>query len=376
MTYQKGNALLILVIFLCITIFLTSGIYLLVSADKSHPLSNPLVKIISPNLLPASSAKPTTKSPPQISLDRIFTYTDPGKISKNDLDQYTIIATGDVIPARSVNSKVVRLDNFKYPFEKTADFLKSADAVFINLESPLIPNCPLTDEGMIFCGDLRNIEGLKFAGVTVASIANNHAGNHGSDGVNYTTALLEKNRIQVTGNGNPAVLTIRDKKFGFLGYNDIGHQEPGISWAKEETIQKEIQTLRPQVDFLIVTFHWGIEYTPVPNQRQRDLAHLAIDSGADLIIGNHPHWVQGVEKYQDKFITYAHGNFVFDQEWSQKTREGVLGKYTFNKNSLEDVKFYPVIIENYAQPRFATKAEAIRILDEMKQSTLSIQKKP
>lgn len=312
-----------------------------------------------------------TNQKDKLSKDSIFNYIDPALASAKDNkpDEYTIIATGDVIPARTVNTKLLQLNDFNYPFENTVDFLRSANAVFINLETPLIPNCKSTTEGMIFCGDQRAVQGLKYAGVTVTSIANNHAGNYGVEGVNSTVKLLRDNNIQVTGNGETAILTIKDKKFGFLGYNDIGSKEVGIAWANDAQIQQDIQSLKNKVDFIIVTFHWGVEYTSTPNARQVELAHTAIDAGADLIIGNHPHWVQGTENYKGKFITYAHGNFVFDQMWSQETREGVLGKYTFNNQGLINVEFVPVIIDNYSQPRFATKKEALNILDRMKTST-------
>jgi len=314
-----------------------------------------------------------TSSGSQLPINTIFNYSNPDQIdSRSKPGEYTIIATGDVIPARSVNAKLVQLNDFNYEFEKTASFLKKADAVFINLESPLIPNCKPTIEGMIFCGDTRDVQGLTYAGITVASIANNHAGNYGIDGINSTLNLLNQNHIYTTGNGSAAIITIRDKKFGFLGYNDIGHEEPGIAWANTEQVQKDVQALKNRVNFVIVTFHWGAEYTLTPDSTQIDLAHAAIDAGADLIIGNHPHWVQGIEQYKGKFITYAHGNFVFDQMWSQETREGVLGKYTFSKNGLIDVKFYPIIIDNYAQPRFANEDEANAILNRMKESSLEI----
>lgn len=286
--------------------------------------------------------------------------------------EYTIIATGDVIPARSVNARMIRLNNFNYPFEKTVNTLKSADAVFVNLESPLIPNCQITDEGMKFCGDPRDVKGLVYGGVTVASIANNHMGNYGLNGINSTVNLLKANKIAVTGHGQPAIIAIRDKKFSFLGYNSIGVKEPGIAWAEILEIQSDIQNLKKQVNFVVVAFHWGLEYTAVPNSQQRELAHTAIDVGADLIIGNHPHWVQGVEQYKGKYITYSHGNFIFDQMWSEETREGVLGKYTFNNKGLINVAFVPIIIDNYSQPRFATETEANKILTRMKQSTQQI----
>ena len=303
-----------------------------------------------------------------LSIDTIFNYVNPAQISmKNNSDNYTIIATGDIIPARSVNSKILQLNDFNYPFEKTVGFLKSADAVLINLESPLIPNCKPTLEGMIFCGDQRDVQGLVYAGVTVANIANNHAGNYGIEGINSTTILLKKNHIDVIGGDNQStIIAIRGKKFGFLGYNDIGNKEPGIAWADTSIIQREINSLKKQADFVIAAFHWGVEYTSTPSANQIQLAHTAIDAGADLIIGNHPHWVQGTEIYKGKFITYAHGNYVFDQMWSQETREGVLGKYTFNDKGLINIEFVPVIIDNYSQPRFASKTEANNILTRMK----------
>lgn len=334
---------------------------------------------------PATTAKPNpNKTPPNLSvtalptipiytLDSIFRYSDPAQESAIDNEFYTLIATGDIIPARSVNAKMTQLNNFNYSFEKTAEFLKNSDITFINLESPLVAGYQVTQEGMSFCGDERSVEGLVYAGVDVANLANNHAGNRGIGGIESTASLLKQDNIAITGNGEAAIVNIRDKKFGFLGYNDIGAQEAGIAWADNERIKNDIAELKKRVDFVIATFHWGTEYTLVPTTRQIELAHLAIDSGADLIIGNHPHWVQGVEQYKGKFITYAHGNFVFDQMWSQETREGVVGKYVFDKNGLVDVKFYPVIIENYAQPRFATQNEALKILGRMEDSTLKLQ---
>jgi len=327
-----------------------------------------LVKVKNSKLNPNSQVN-------NLSTDAIFHYVDPDQASIKDSnpEEYTIITTGDVIPARSVNSKLVQLNDFNYPFEKTVNFLKSADAVFINLESPLIPNCKPTLEGMVFCGDQRDVKGLVYADVTIASIANNHAGNYGIEGINSTTNLLKQNHIMVTGNGSQsAILTIKGKKFGFLGYNDIGNKEAGIAWADILQTQQDINNLKKQVDFVIATFHWGTEYTSTPSATQIQLAHAAIDAGADLIIGNHPHWVQGIEEYKGKFITYAHGNYVFDQMWSQETREGVLGKYTFNNKGVINVEFVPVIIDNYSQPRFASETEANIILARMKDSTQQI----
>jgi len=105
-----------------------------------------------------------------------------------------------------------------------------------------------------------------------------------------------------------------------------------------------------------------------------EIAHLAVDAGADLIIGNHPHWVQAVELYKGKhalsgaegYIAYAHGNFIFDQMWSYETRVGVIGRYTFYDDRLVRVEYIPTLIQDYAQPVPLQGADAQAVLDGMK----------
>lgn len=285
----------------------------------------------------------------------------------------TLLATGDVIPARVVNIQATKFNNFKWPYEKTHNILKSADITFINLETPLIKDCPLINEGFKFCGSYKNIEGLIFSGVDVASLANNHAGNYGLDAIKETAGLLTNNNILATGINGAIYKDVRGLKLAFLGYNDIGYKQDGISWADEEKIRTEIIEAKKNAGIVIVTFHWGVEYQSQPDERQKYLGHFTIDAGADLVIGNHPHWIQPVEVYKGKLITYAHGNFVFDQEWSLKTKQGVVGKYTFYDNQLIDLEFLPIQIENYGQPYFLKGNERQKILDEMKDESLKLQ---
>ena len=240
----------------------------------------------------------------------------------------TIIATGDVIPARSVNYQTSMKNDFKWSFEKTAAFLTEADLTVINLESPLIPNCPLTNEGMIFCGDPDHREGFLFAGIDVATLANNHILNYGKKGLDSTIKILEDAQIMPVGVKGAEVKDVRGINFAFLAFNDIDYQWSDlINRAAEDKIAPLIKKADREADVVIVLFHWGDEYTGFPNDRQRRLAHLAIDNGADLILGNHPHWVQPVEIYKEKVVVYAHGNFIFDQMWSDETKRGVVGKY-------------------------------------------------
>ena len=299
-------------------------------------------------------------------LDKIFSDDHDWTATLSAQKKIVMIATGDVIPARSVNWKVINYGDFTWPYLNTAETLKKADITLINLETPLIDNCPVTLEGMVFCSDSRNIEGLIYAGVDVANLANNHAGNYGENSVVSTKKLLHERRILTTGLTDAEIMTVNGIRFAFLGYNDISKPQPGISNVYEEKIYSDITNAKEKSDVIIVSFHWGEEYRSQPDSRQKYLAHLAIDAGADLIIGNHPHWIQPIEIYKDKLITYAHGNFVFDQEWSLKTKQGVIGMYTFYNNHLVDVEYLPLQIEDFGQPYFLTGEAKQNILSSMK----------
>ncbi|TET94964.1 MAG: hypothetical protein E3J29_07610 [Dehalococcoidia bacterium] len=243
----------------------------------------------------------------------------------------------------------------------------AADLTVINLEAPLIDGCPYHASGLIFCGQAGFTAALVAAGVDVATLENNHIGNYGLGGIAETEAALAAAGIDFADRDTPAVREVRGLKFGFLAFNGV-----------EDTIDRDamtaqIQALRPQADVLVVALHWGAEYVSLPQAAPSvaeddpvEIAHLAVDAGADLIIGNHPHWVQAVELYKGKLIAYAHGNFIFDQMWSYETRVGVIGRYTFYDDVLVSVEFIPTLIEDYAQPVPMQGAEAQAVLDGMK----------
>lgn len=307
---------------------------------------------------------------PAISIESIFE-SDHSKVQKlSQSKTVTLIATGDVIPARSVNAQVLDHKDFNWPYLKTASLTKSGDITFINLESPLISSCPVVNDGFTFCGDAKNIEGLKYAGFDVANLANNHMGNYGKDGVLSTKRLLSDAGILFTGVDGPVYKEVKGVKFAFLGYSEFGSWGGLLSSADSDKIAKEVSDAKKNADVVVVSFHWGAEYVSQPGQKQVELAHLAVDSGADLVIGNHPHWIQPVELYKNGFITYAHGNFVFDQMWSEETRQGVVGRYVFYNKKLVDVSFTPIYIQNYGQPELASSKMSNQILDNMKKQSL------
>jgi len=279
---------------------------------------------------------------------------------------WTLVATGDIIPARSVNFKTISYNDFTWAWKNIRDTVKTGDITVINLESPLLSNCPITNDGFTFCGDKRHIEGLEYTGVDVVTLANNHIGNYGKAGIDETVQLLRSQGIDVTGiNEEPPIRIIHNIRVGFLAYNDVGGYIEGVSGTDISVMEKEIQQVRNDVDVLVVSMSWGEEYTEMPSPRQKELAHFIIDSGADLILGNHPHWIQPPEKYNGKYIMYAHGNTIFDQMWSEETKIGLIGKYTFSGMRLINVEFFPTYIQDYGQPMLLTGEQKENVLQKI-----------
>lgn len=306
----------------------------------------------------------------RLTLDSIFKSTHSIDF-KGGLPVITLIATGDVIPARSVNYQASIRKDFTWPYKNVAGVLNDGDITFVNLETPLIKDCPITQEGMKFCGNKRNVEGLGFAGVDIVSLANNHSGNYGKLGIEETVNELNKVNIKVTGIKGPEFVLIKGVKFAFLGYNDIEKTLLNSS-VDDEVIMNEVSEAKKQADVVVVAFHWGAEYVTAPDERQVALGKLAIDNGADLVIGNHAHWIKPIELYKSRVIAYGHGNFVFDQEWSQKTKEGVVGRYVFLGKELVDVEYLPLQINNYGQPIFLNGDAKQKILDEMYNESIKL----
>jgi poly-gamma-glutamate capsule biosynthesis protein CapA/YwtB (metallophosphatase superfamily) len=307
-----------------------------------------------------------TGRPPPLSLQELFhpAYNVPD----DPANVRTLLVTGDIIPARGVNYYATVRHDFLWPFRKTAAFTKNADITYINLESPLFTGCPVSPaESFTFCGDARFVSGLTYMGADVANLANNHLSNYGAEGITATQQLLNKNHILTSGLGPVAVIDVRGLKFGFIGFN-------GVGVAIDKTALKAgIVRARQLADVVIVQFHWGKEYErqpkPDPGVPTPDdpvaIAHSAIDWGADIVIGNHPHWYQGIEIYHGKLITYAHGNFVFDQMWSEETREGVIGTYTFLGTKLVAASWRAVRSYDYGQPVFMNATDSATALTTM-----------
>ncbi|MCJ7827938.1 CapA family protein [Patescibacteria group bacterium] len=267
--------------------------------------------------------------------------------------QVTITVAGDVMLARAVTQRMRQKDDFAYPFFHAYPFFSQTDLVWVNLESPFGQDCVTTEVGMVFCADSRAVESLIGSGVGLVSLANNHAFNQGQEGLEFTVRLLEENFIQASGLREPVYWEKNGLKFGFLAYNGVNPKVGAVSWADPEVVSDEVARLKKETDLVVVYFHWGQEYTSEPElggaspYHPRDLAYQAIEAGADLVVGAHPHVVQPVEWYQGKLIVYSLGNFVFDQGWSAATQRGMVGRFTFDPQGLVMASYLPVFLVDF-----------------------------
>ncbi len=246
---------------------------------------------------------------------------------------------------RSVMSKSLKIKNPDYPFVNVADVLRSAAIVFSNLESPIIDGCSYSDSGFKFCSDPKMIDGLKYAGVDIVNLANNHTLNYGKEGFDQTKKYLDLNGIKWVGDGNLVIIEKNKTKFGFLGFNFL-------TLEPQEQDFNLVRNSKKKVDFLIVGVHWGEEYTNKANSYQRLLARELSEAGASYIVGSHPHWIQDIETIGNTQIYYSLGNFVFDQMWSEETKKGLSVNLIFKGKKLEGEKLLKSYMDKFVQPKW------------------------
>lgn len=325
-------------------------------------LTTTLATVIFINIRPPVSIKKEAPFPQQL------------PITENN-NSIEIIFVGDIMLSRHVGTKMVRAEDWTLPFENLKVFLSSADITFGNLETPFLDIGARVTEGLSFKSEPQAIEGLKTSGFDIVSTANNHAFDRGVAGIEFTNHWLEKNKIKSVGSGTTTeetfsseIIEINNAKIAFLAYTYF-KRAPYVANLDVENLKLEIGNLKSETDFIVVSMHAGDEYTHMPNQEQIYFARAAIDLGANIVIGHHPHWVQPVEIYNEKPIFYSLGNFVFDQEWSQKTKEGLVIKIQISNNKLQEIELVPIIIENYCCPRLANQDESKKILNYIKASS-------
>lgn len=279
--------------------------------------------------------------------------------------EITLIFGGDVMLSRHVGTQIYRAGDPNLPWLKIAKEFKKADIAFVNLESPFSDKGAMVTEGMVFKAEPETVEGLKFAGIDIVSLANNHSRNQGNYGLQYSFNHLAENGIEYVGADTSfdlahqgKVLEIEGIKFGFLAYtydqeDNPGNQGINVNGLDIDQLKADLEDLKTRADVLIVSMHAGTEYTAQGNSQQVSFAQMAIDNGARLVIGHHPHWVQNYEQYEGGYIFYSLGNLIFDQGWSEATQIGLVVRVTFAGTEIKQIETAEVKIENLNQPRWS-----------------------
>ena len=259
-----------------------------------------------------------------------------------------------------------------------------------NFESTLSTDGSPTQGGDSFATSRRALPGLRAAGFDVLSLANNHVGDYGERALRQTLDRFSDGKIATVGAGRnaeqarrPVVLERNGVRVGFLATDSIG-ETPAATSSRPGTnrldmpprtgpmdrgdlrrISSDIAALARRVDTVVVLTHWGTQYTHRPEPSQRIAARAFAKAGADLVIGGHPHWVQGWEMVEKAVVVHSLGNFVFDMDFQTKTREGILLEAVLWGGKLKAVEPIPYVIDDDFTPRLVRGGRARAILTDV-----------
>jgi len=279
--------------------------------------------------------------------------------------QVTLIAVGDIMLGnhplcigRGVGAKIKKRGP-TFPFLKVASTLKEGDVVFGNLEAVL------SDSGMdrkrLSSVSMRAtpeaVEGLTYAGFNILSLANNHILEHGQEALFETMNTLSQHKVKCVGVNTdmakarePLVVDVKGIKIAFLAYCLIPDKTAYISINDSEEICIDVRKAKSQADVVVVSLHWGNEFIEKPSLSQIRLAHQIIDAGADVILGHHPHVLQGVESYKGAIIAYSLGNFIFDSIFLEETKSSVILECRLSKEGVVGYKLLPTYTDDEYVP--------------------------
>jgi len=269
-----------------------------------------------------------------------------------------LIAVGDI----NLGNDKKAIQDIRYN-ESLQDIFKKADLVFANLEGP-ITNAgaePVNGDFGLY-SEFGTIKFLKNYGINLVSLANNHMGDYGPLSVEFTIDFLNENGIRHFGWGKninevlyPKIITVNGIRIGLIAltFHDGRNAEnyiPGMVPPEEPYYLPLLKKTRDESDFVIVSLHWGFEMYPYPQPKDKDLAHKLIDQGADLVLGHHPHVVQGHETYNGKHIFYSLGNFVFKsyyykgnkQKQAEESKQTMFVSIDIDSSGIHSFEYLPV----------------------------------
>jgi poly-gamma-glutamate capsule biosynthesis protein CapA/YwtB (metallophosphatase superfamily) len=280
-----------------------------------------------------------------------------GEVIPRGPSETRLLFGGDVMLSRWVGRIARERNDPASPLRQLAPVLASADIAFVNLESPFSDRGRVVESGMVFKAEPEMIQALEAAGIDIVSTANNHARDCAGYGVEYTLDWLARHGIATVGSAKTpelahrgTVLTRNGIRFGFLAYtydqSNGNHKDVDLRVPVMDTalMRDDVHSLLARVDVAIVSMHAGIEYSPTPNAQQKEFAHAAIDAGARIVVGHHPHVTEPWERYGSGVVFYSLGNLVFDQFQRAETQRGLLAEAIFSGAALVYAGVIPVDI--------------------------------
>ncbi|QMW64968.1 CapA family protein [Mumia sp. ZJ1417] len=309
------------------------------------------------------------------------------EVAPPDPDIVTLAITGDLMLGRRVGAHLREAGGPTTVFRPFLKRLAAADITVGNLESTLSQRGSPTQGGDSFGAD-PNVRGaLRAAGFDVIGLANNHVGDFGAAAMRDTFRLLREGGLPYVGAGRnraeaerPLVVERGDTSVGFLAVDSIG-ESPAATGSSAGTsrldmpprtgpmdeerlarLARQVRALARKVDIVIVLTHWGTQYTNVPEPSQRRVARVLAQAGADVVVGGHPHWLQGLEQVGDTLVAHSLGNFVFDMDLQQRTREGAVLELVLWDGVVKGAQLVPYVIGDDFTPRPVRGGRAERIL--------------
>lgn len=263
--------------------------------------------------------------------------------------------------------------DYSYFFKNVSDIFKNDDISIVNFEGTLTNSTVgNTEKKFAFKGDPSYINILKEGNIEAVSIANNHSQDYFEQGLEDTKNILRENDIKYSGMGSSCIIESNGIKVALLAYNgwDSNYTDSFLS-----SIRNDIEKIKEEANMVAIYFHWGIERANYPTQGQINFAHFAIDNVVDLVIGSHPHVLQGIEIYKDKYIAYSLGNFCFGGNYNPSDKDSVIFQQTFTfengkLTNISDPNLIPCSISsvtnrNNYQPTPLEGDEATRVLNKI-----------
>jgi poly-gamma-glutamate synthesis protein (capsule biosynthesis protein) len=267
-----------------------------------------------------------------------------------------LAAVGDIHFGRGVAEAISSKGTF-YPFEKLPPIFRQVDIGFANLETPFTTHgVPFVgkDEQLTFHADPSLAIGLQQAGINLVSLANNHITDYGQVGLMETIKILDELGIQHIGAGKnlgeatrPAIFTIDDLTAAFLAFNaylpfcTVATSENfGVAPFDVQLMKQAITYAQSKSDLVILSIHWGLDYNPYPIPSQRRIIFDVVNMGVSLVLGHHPHIIQGIEAYADALIVFSMGDFLFDEPF-KATKESFIFSCQFDQKGIKDYDIVP-----------------------------------